>query len=294
VNQKTVVIIGKSGQLASELLSTAPTIYRVFALGRHEINLASEKDMAVILDRHKPDIIINTAAFTQVDKAEIEVDTAFAINFTAVEFLARYCKKRSIGFLQVSTDFVFDGKAVAQYRVDTPTSAIGIYGQSKAAGEETLLAEYPENSSIIRTSWLYSEFGSNFVKTMLHLMEQKDELKIVADQVGTPTWAKGLALFLWRLCEVDNRDSIFHWSDAGETTWYDFALKIKELATQMLLITNDPQITPTTAKEYAAPAPRPAYSVLDCSRSYAILAANSWEQQLSSMLSKLASEQGTK
>jgi dTDP-4-dehydrorhamnose reductase len=294
VNQKTVVIIGKSGQLASELLSAAPTGYIVFALGRHEINLASEQDMAAILDRHTPDIIINTAAFTQVDKAEIEVDAAFAINFTAVEFLARYCKKRSIGFLQVSTDFVFDGKAVAQYRVDTPTSATGIYGKSKAAGEATLLAEYPENSSIIRTSCLYSEFGSNFVKTMLHLMEQKDELKIVVDQVGTPTWAKGLALFLWRLCEVDNRDSIYHWSDAGETNWYDFALKIKELATQMLLITNDPQITPTTAKEYAAPAPRPAYSVLDCSRSYAILAANSWEQQLSSMLSKLASEQGTK
>ncbi|WP_026377268.1 dTDP-4-dehydrorhamnose reductase [Aestuariibacter salexigens] len=275
-----VVVIGKSGQLAWELNDTRPDNVNLTCLGRDNINLFDEHSVNETLTALNPDVVINSAAYTAVDKAEEEPDAAYALNAEAVKHLASACKALDCYFIQVSTDFVFNGKADKPYTPDSPVAPEGIYAKSKQKGEQYVLDLYSEKSAIVRTSWLYSAHGNNFVKTMITLMNKLDSLSIVADQTGSPTWAKGLARFIWKLTEEQSQTGIFHWSDKGATTWYEFAREIYRQGRDKGLIAKVVTIKPTTAAEYSAPAPRPAYSVMDCAKSYLIIDGTTWQRNL--------------
>ncbi|WP_026377121.1 dTDP-4-dehydrorhamnose reductase [Aestuariibacter salexigens] len=282
-----VVVIGKSGQLAWELNDTRPDNVNLTCLGRDNINLFDEQAVNEALKALTPDVVINSAAYTAVDKAEQEPDAAYALNAEAVKHLASACKALDCYFIQVSTDFVFDGKADTPYTPDSPVAPEGIYAKSKQKGEQYVLDLYPERSAIVRTSWLYSAHGNNFVKTMIKLMNKLDSLSIVADQTGSPTWAKGLARFIWKLTEEQSHTGIFHWSDKGATTWYEFAKEIYRQGREKGLINREVTMTPTTAAEYGAPAPRPAYSVMECEKSYQVFDGQEWQVGLSTMLNAI-------
>ncbi|MDO7085036.1 dTDP-4-dehydrorhamnose reductase [Pseudocolwellia sp. AS88] len=281
-----ILIIGKSGQLANELLVEQPQNYEVLALGRNDVDITNFKALDSIVAEYQPTVVINSAAYTAVDKAESDVEAAYAINHIAVENLAKIAKKYSARLVHVSTDFVFNGENTTPYKVDDITSPTSVYGASKRAGELAIIDNYPENASIIRTSWLYSTFANNFVKTMLRLMEEKEELGIVNDQVGSPTSAKGLAKFIWALIAQPKADLIYHWCDSGSASWFDFALAIQEEGLKRGLLTKKIPIKGIPSSAYPTPAKRPKYSVLDCTSSQEILASIDWQKQLSDCLAK--------
>jgi dTDP-4-dehydrorhamnose reductase len=187
--------------------------------------------------------------------------------------------------IHISTDFVFDGSASQPYKPDAATAPLGEYGRSKRAGELAVQSVLPQ-ALILRTGWVYSRYGSNFVKTMLRLMSERDDLAVVADQVGTPTWAHGLAEAVWACAARPQLSGIYHWSDAGVCSWYDFAVAICEEAFALGLLASTVKIRPITALEYPTPAHRPAYSVLDKTNSWRdfALAGVHWRQQLRAML----------
>ncbi|WP_426369749.1 dTDP-4-dehydrorhamnose reductase [Pseudocolwellia sp. HL-MZ7] len=279
-----ILIIGKSGQLANELLVEKPQHYEVLTLGRNDVDISDLIALDKMVSDYQPAVIINSSAYTAVDKAESDIEAAYAINHIAVENLVAVAKKYSAKLVHVSTDFVFNGENTTPYKIDDITSPTSVYGASKRAGELTITDKYPENSSIIRTSWLYSTFGNNFVKTMLKLMEEKEELGIVDDQIGSPTSAKGLAKFIWALIAQPKADLIYHWCDSGSTNWYDFALAIQEEGLKQGLLSKRIPIKGIPSSSYPTPAKRPKYSVLDCISSQKILASTDWQEQLSNFM----------
>ncbi|WP_426358478.1 dTDP-4-dehydrorhamnose reductase [Pseudocolwellia sp. HL-MZ19] len=279
-----ILIIGKSGQLANELLVEKPQNYEVLILGRNDVDITDLIALEKVVSDYQPEVIINSSAYTAVDKAESDIDAAYAINQIAVENLTIVAKKYSAKLVHVSTDFVFNGENTTPYKVDDITSPTSVYGASKRAGELAIIDNYPENSSIIRTSWLYSTFGNNFVKTMLKLMAEKEELGIVDDQVGSPTSAKGLAKFIWALIAQPKADLIYHWCDSGSTNWYGFALAIQEEGLKQGLLTKKIPIKGIPSSLYPTPAKRPKYSVLDCTNSQEIQASLHWQEQLGKCL----------
>ena len=209
-----------------------------------------------------PAVIINASAYTAVDKAEYEQDEAYLINTTAVELLARAATKHSIRLLHISTDFVFDGAKNTPYTVDDKTNPINVYGASKLAGEQAIKAHCPVNSAIVRTSWVYSSHGNNFVKTMLRLMAEKEQLNVVSDQIGCPTNAKGLAQFLWQIAERETLDPTYHYSDLGVASWYDFAIAIQDIAFEQGKLEKKIPIQPIPSSDYPTPAARPMFSLM--------------------------------
>ena len=237
---------------------------------------------------HRPALVINAAAYTAVDKAESEPEQAMAVNCKAAANLAGACADTDARLFHVSTDFVFDGSASTPYQPDAPAAPLGEYGRSKLAGEKVVLQALP-SAMIVRTAWVYSAFGGNFVKTMLRLMAERDELSVVVDQVGTPTWARGLAQALWLAAERDEMQGIYHWSDAGVCSWYDFAVAIAEEAVDMGLLPRQPLIHPIPGSAYPTPASRPAFSVLDKTSTWQALEIEGlhWREQLRSMLQDL-------
>ena len=210
-----------------------------------------------------PDLVINAAAYTAVDRAESESDEAFAVNARGAELLARYCRERGARFMHISTDFVFDGLKSRPYVAADPRNPQGVYGASKCEGEDRVWAAMGDAAVIIRTGWLYAVEGHNFVKTMLRLMQEKHELAVISDQVGTPTWAVSLAQLIWTMAARAQIRGVFHWSDAGVASWYDFAVAIQEEALSLGLLSKTIPIRPIPAEAYPLPARRPAYSVLD-------------------------------
>lgn len=206
----------------------------------------------------KPDYCINCAAYTAVDKAEQERDLAFAINATAVRNLALACKKHNARLIHISTDYVFNGKAKKPYVESEKTDPINIYGASKLQGEMHIM-DINRMSIIIRTSWLYSSFGKNFVKTMKRLLEEKESINVVNDQMGSPTYAADLAAAILKIIEDNEtpKAGIYHYADKGEISWFEFACAIRDL------ICSDCEIKPIDTKSYPTPAKRPAYSVLN-------------------------------
>ena len=229
--------------------------------------------------------MINAAAYTAVDKAESEVDAAQRGNVAGPLALAQACAQQGVRLIHISTDFVFDGSASQPYKPDAATAPLGEYGRSKRAGELAVQSVLPQ-ALILRTGWVYSRYGSNFVKTMLRLMSERDDLAVVADQVGTPTWAHGLAEAVWASAARPQLSGIYHWSDAGVCSWYDFAVAICEEALALGLLARPVNIRPIAAIEYPTPACRPAYSVLDKTDSWRdfALAGVHWRQQLRAML----------
>ncbi|MEH6589278.1 MAG: dTDP-4-dehydrorhamnose reductase [Halioglobus sp.] len=286
--KQTVLITGAGGQLGQELLRSSAPGLNVIAAGRSELDITDERAVALFFDQHRPSLVINAAAYTAVDRAESEPQLALQGNALAPEILARCCRGAGARMVHVSTDFVFDGFSDRPWLPDDTPAPVSVYGKTKLAGEVAVQKELP-GALIIRTGWVYSCFGNNFVKTMLTLMAQREELKVVDDQVGTPTWAKGLAEAIWAGVQR-NVSGVYHWSDDGVCSWYDFALAISEEAQELgLLPDKELRILPIPGTEYPTPAARPAYSVLDKRASWRDFAIEGthWRAQLRAMLAEL-------
>ena len=285
-----VVIIGKSGQLANELIEELPEGIEHLSFGRNDVDITSYSELSARVQQFKPNVIINASAYTAVDKAESDIDAAYAINEVVVETLAIIAKENNCRFLHVSTDFVFDRESNLAYDVASSTNPTSVYGASKLAGELAIKKNHPENSAIIRTSWVYSTFGNNFVKTMLRLMKEKVQLGVVGDQIGCPTNAKGLAQFLWLLASQDDLSPIYHWSDAGVASWYDFAIAIQELGFRHGLLEKKIPILAIASSAYPTPAKRPKFSLLNSSESNLTCKQVHWREHLEACIYTLSSE----
>jgi dTDP-4-dehydrorhamnose reductase len=287
----TIVVIGRLGQLAYELRQILGT--ETICLGSNDTDITDQKQITSTLSALKPQVVINAAAYTAVDKAEQAQEASYAINVTAVENIANYCRDAGAFMVHVSTDYVFNGQKGIPYTVDDRIEPQGVYGNTKAQGEAALLKILPKHSCIIRTAWVYSTHGNNFVKTMLKLMNEKTELSVIDDQIGSPTWAKGLAQACVHAGN-EKRSGIFHWTDEGVASWYDFALAIQQLGIKKELIRNAIDIHPIPSSQYPTPAKRPHYSVLDKTltrATFSSLHMYHWRTQLSDMLTALKQQQ---
>ena len=283
-----VLITGADGQLGTELQKTGPKNFELLALGRDQLDLGAAEPIADTISQFKPTAVINAAAYTAVDQAEEEPEVAEQINSLAPGYLAAACRKNRALLIHISTDFVFDGLGNVPYKPDSKTSPLGSYGRTKLLGEEKIL-EGLSTALIVRTSWVYSAYGKNFVKTMLRLMQERDTVRVVEDQIGAPTWARGLAEMLWVSLSRDNIRGIYHWSDEGICSWYQFAKAIAEEAVKIGLIKRCAQVEPISSKNYKTLATRPHYSVLDCSSTIRDVGISPipWRSQLKSMLEDL-------
>ncbi|WP_281231885.1 dTDP-4-dehydrorhamnose reductase [Flavobacterium gelatinilyticum] len=256
---KTILVTGATGQLGSELaeLAVKYTKYKWLFADRTQITLDDLDLLSTQLNKIQPDIIFNCGAYTAVDKAEIEKDQAFKINHLAVGKIAVYASKNNAKLIHISTDYVFDGSSSIALDEKAETNPINVYGESKLAGEIACIKQNP-NSIIIRTSWVYSKFGHNFVKTMQRLMQERDEINVVNDQIGSPTYAADLAEAMIKILESPQWISgIYNFSNEGEISWYEFALAIKELGKYRCNINGIP------SSSYPTPAKRPEFSLLD-------------------------------
>jgi dTDP-4-dehydrorhamnose reductase len=275
------LVTGVNGQLGKALLAVRPEGWDCVAMDRNALDLSDADAIARVVDAEQPDLVLNAAAYTAVDRAESEPDLAYAINAGAPGAFARALANSGKRLVQVSTDFVFDGSSGRGYRPDDARNPQSVYGASKAAGEDAAGSE----AIIVRTSWVYAAGGGNFVRTMLRLMRERDSLSVVADQIGTPTWATGLADTLWRLAAKD-QPGFYHHRDAGVASWYDFAVAIAEEAGAIGLLSRIPSITPIATADYPTPAKRPSFSVLDVSGTRNLLgdAHVHWRANLKTML----------
>lgn len=276
-----VLVTGAAGQVGRALAASVPDSWTCVALDRAGMDLADARSIRAAIATHEPDVIINAAAYTAVDRAESEPDLAMAINGTAVGVLAAGMAARKGRLVQVSTDFVFDGSRHRAWLPHDPLAPLGAYGRSKAAGELAAGSD----ALIVRTSWVHAAGGANFVRTMLRLMAEREEVRVVADQIGAPSWASGLAEVLWALVGKDAR-GVFHHSDAGVASWYDFAVAIQEEALALGLLVRVARIVPIATADYPTPAARPAFSLLDSSATRALLdqPAVHWRGNLRKML----------
>lgn len=282
-----VIITGAGGQLGKALLASAPQGAEIVALVRAQLDLADAAAIEAKVAAEAPDLIINAAAYTAVDKAERDAETAYLINRDAAASLARAAARHSARFVHVSTDFVFDGMAGRPYTPDAPTAPRSVYGTSKLAGEQAIRSALPE-ALIVRTAWLYAASGANFLLTMLRLMADRPEVRVVADQIGSPTHAASLAAAIWKLAAA-GLGGIHHYTDAGVASWYDFATAIQEEALMVDLLKQPTAIVPIRTVDYPTPARRPSYSVLDKTSTYSALgaAAEHWRSELRLALRQL-------
>jgi len=277
-----VLITGAKGQLGRGLIATAPAHAKLHPVDIDDCDLTNAEAIAALVREVSPDLVINAAAYTAVDKAESDEDTARAINSGAVAALAAAHGGK---LAHVSTDFVFDGTSSRAYRPDDARNPLSAYGRTKAEGEDHLR----ERDILVRTAWVYTAGGANFVRTMLRLMAEKPALNVVADQIGAPTWAPGLAQAIWALVEKD-ASGTFHHSDAGVASWYDFAVAIQEEALSLGLLDQAIPINPIPTSAYPTPAARPAFSLLDCTKTRDVLGDGHthWRVNLRKMLKEEA------
>lgn len=271
-----VLLTGAAGQLGQAVLASAPALIagravQLIPCTRQELDLTDPEACRQTVLQHRPDWVLNAAAYTAVDRAEAEAELAHAVNAAAPAAMAEALAESGGRLLQLSTDFVFDGRAGTPYRPDDPVAPLSVYGASKAAGEQAVMAQLPPAQwCILRTSWVYGPVGSNFLRTMLRLHRQREQIAVVADQVGCPTATAGLAGACWRVIER-GVSGIHHWSDAGVASWYDFALAIGELGLGAGLLDRAAVVQPITTAEYPTPAHRPSYSLLDCTNTRSTL-----------------------
>lgn len=281
--QKNVLVTGANGQLGQELQRLSKgtnTPFRFIYTDYDVLDITNAAQVQHFVAENSIEYIINCAAYTAVDKAETDEETAYKVNYIGAENLAKSGAK----IIHISTDYVFDGTATTPYKEDTPTNPLSVYGKSKLKAEEAI-RQFAKEWIIIRTSWLYSQFGNNFVKTMLRLMNEREELNIVSDQRGTPTYAADLAEMILEIIESDEwKTGVYHFSNLGETTWYGFAEKIKELA-----VINSCKLNAIPTAEYETAAVRPIYSVLDKSKIQSAfrVVIPQWEDGLERCIKKL-------
>lgn len=278
------LIAGGDGQVGSALRACAPSGVTVLAAGRDRLDITNASQAAALVAEFRPDVLINAAAYTAVDKAEAEPDRAFKVNAEAVGQLARICADARCRLVHLSTDFVFDGAKSTPYHPGDAPQPLSVYGASKRAGEEAA----GQQALVVRTSWIHAARGQNFVRTMLRLMAERDAVRVIADQIGAPTHAADLAAALWALVQ-EGAHGIHHYTNAGVASWYDFAVAVHEEALALGLLDREIPVVPITTRDYPLPARRPNYSVLDCTATWAVLGcpAPHWRASLRAMLKEM-------
>ena len=285
-----VLVTGGDGQLGTELcLLLRERADEAIAPDLEELDFLRADTIAAQIDRHRPDWVINCAAYTQVDKAEEEEDKAFRINRDGAREVARAARAAGAGLAHISTDFIFGGERCRPYREDDAANPLGVYGQSKWEGEQAVREEMPD-ALVLRTAWVYGVHGANFVRTMLRLAGEREELRVVADQVGTPSWTRDIGQALLRLIDLQESGT-FHFTDEGVASWYDFACAIVEEARALGYDLKTRQVTPIATEDYPTPATRPAWSVLDKAKVRPLLETPipHWRDSLRAMLRELKS-----
>ncbi len=291
MQKPTILVTGANGQLGKELqvLSAEYPSFKFLFLSREDLPIDNFELLRNYFKITQPQYCINCAAYTTVDRSETEKDLAMLINGESVGVLAAICKEHQTKLIHISTDYVFDGEGKQPYKEDDPTEPVNYYGLTKLNGEQLCLISDP-GAIIIRTSWLYSEFGSNFVKTMLRLMKEKEQIGVVNDQVGSPTYAADLADTILKIIgnqksEIENRKSgIYHYSNEGIINWYEFAVAIKEISG------SNCKVNPILTSQYPTPAKRPHYSVLDKSKIRSVfgIQVKDWKESLRKCINKLS------
>lgn len=276
--------------MGTELRLKKPVGVELAAFDRRALDITDREAVETAIGKVRPDVLINAAGYTAVDRAEQEPERAFAVNAEAARILAEACASAGVRLVHLSTDYVFDGAASQPYTPAHPCNPLSVYGQSKLEGEQRLLAAGTGAELILRTSWLYSGHGHNFVKTMLNLMRSHDEIRVVSDQIGSPTWAGSLADAVWRLAGTGEARGVLHWTDAGVASWYDFSVAIMEEALQAGLLPRPISVIPIGTEDYPTPARRPRYSVLDKQEAWSLLGERSphWRASLRRMLQEHA------
>ncbi|BCX67110.1 MULTISPECIES: dTDP-4-dehydrorhamnose reductase [Pseudomonas] len=293
-----VLVTGAQGQVGHELLRRVPAGFSVSGFGSQDLDISNADQVLAVFTSIKPELVINAAAYTAVDKAETDVERAYAVNSDGVGFLAAAAERLSIPLFHISTDYVFSGDSDKPYTPDEGTQPSGIYGLSKLSGEQRLIEECSRHL-ILRTSWVFGAHGNNFVKTMLRLGADRETLSVVADQHGGPTSAGSIADTLWALASSFQQEGrldwgVYHYSGAPACTWYDFANEIFTQSISLGLLERRPQLTAITTAEYPTPAKRPMWSVLDCRKladGYGLYPCD-WAQDLRSVLQQLGDLKG--
>lgn len=256
---KRVLVTGAHGQLGTEInfLSSLLESHSFTFVGHQDLNITNEGDIRALFKSESFDVLINTAAYTAVDKAESDKAAAYAVNATAAGVLAKICGENSCRYIHISTDFVFDGSIARPLIEEDDVNPLSVYGASKLEGEELVMKHNPE-ALVFRTSWVYSSFGNNFVKTIIRLCKERESLGIVYDQVGSPTYARDLAGAILNIAQRDEwKAGIYHYSNEGVASWYDFAIAIRDFTGLKT------QILPIETSQYPTPALRPKYSVMN-------------------------------
>ena len=286
-----LLVLGAGGQVGRELCRREwPAGYRLAAFDRGDVDITREDSIAAAMQRERPDMVINAAAYTAVDRAESEPDAAWAANCTGPGQLAAACREAAVQLIHISTDYVFDGSKAGPYREDDPVNPLGVYGRSKEAGDHAIREALAEHV-ILRTAWVYSAHGHNFVKTMLRLAGERPVLRVVADQTGSPTSAAdiaaAIAAIVRRIAAGQGRWGTYHFTGAGAVTWHGFAEAIFELAAPWR--GPRPRVEPITTADYPTPARRPASSVLDCSHIGEVfgIAPRRWREALADVIREL-------
>ena len=287
-SQKNILVTGAKGQLGQEfqqLEKNFPSLNFLF-VSKNELSIADENAVNTFFKNKQIDICINCAAYTAVDKAETDKETAIAVNAIAVGYLAKACKNHNAKFIHISTDYVFDGKGIKPFTENDQTNPVNFYGQTKLSGELNAIKEN-EETIIIRTAWVYSSFGNNFVKTMIRLMNERESIGVVNDQYGCPTFAADLAQAIMQIIVGNNfLAGIYHYSNKGKISWYDFA---KEISQQ---INSHCVVNEITTSQFPTPAARPSYSVLDTSKIAETfnITITEWKESLQKCLALLKSQ----
>ncbi len=285
MEKKKIIVVGATGQLGSEInmLSRHYPQNEFIFLSESDLSILDFEAVRKVFEHQKPAFLINCAAYTAVDKAETDRETAFKVNTEAVSFMAALCNEYQTGFVHISTDYVFDGTSDVPYKPEDATNPKSVYGATKLEGEKLAFENNP-STVLIRTAWVYSEFGHNFVKTMIRLMNEREEINVVNDQVGSPTYAADLADAILKIISSGNWvPGIYHFTNSGIISWYDFAIAIKEE------IESNCRVNPITTLQYPTPAKRPAFSVLDTSKIETVysIRMNHWRGSLKNCLVKL-------
>jgi dTDP-4-dehydrorhamnose reductase len=283
-----VLVLGGGGQVARAVAACAPADHGVVVKTRAELDIADEVGLTRAFIDSGADWVVNGAAYTAVDRAETEPELARAINATAVGLLGRTAARAGVRLLHLSTDFVFDGRSNRAYLPGDPPNPLSIYGATKLGGERQLM-ELGGDAIVVRTAWVYASSGHNFALTMLRLLREREEVRVVSDQIGTPTWATGLAQALWGLIDAAAAPGVYHWTDLGVASWYDFATAIQDEALERGLLGRAVPVIPIASAQYPTPAQRPAFSVLnsESTRAVAGAPARHWRHNLRMMLDEL-------
>jgi dTDP-4-dehydrorhamnose reductase len=288
-----ILLIGSTGQVGQELLKTLQPLGELVSLTRQQLDLTQPETIQKAITSLKPNIIVNAAAYTAVDKAETDVETAMIVNAIAPKIMAQAAREIAAKLLHISTDYVFDGQNYTPYLEEDKTNPLGVYGKSKLLGEEGIIQNC-DRYLILRTAWVYGSKGhGNFVKTMLRLGAEKDELKVVADQIGSPTWSYDIAEAIANLVNPNRNiaSGIYHFTSSGVASWYDFAIAIFKQAAKIGFPLTIKKVLPITTADYPTPAQRPNYSVLSKGKYTQTIGVYPpyWRDSLNKMLAQLQS-----